>query len=44
MAGKHAKYVQALLSRASIRISLDTYGHVIEGMDGELAGAMDEAF
>lgn len=43
MAGKHPKYVQELLGHASINITLDTYFHVIEGMDGGLADAMDEA-
>jgi integrase len=42
-AGKHPKYVQELLGHASISITLDTYSHVIEGMDGGLADAMDEA-
>jgi integrase len=42
MAGKHPKYVQELLGHASISITLDTYSHVIEGMDGGLADAMDE--
>jgi integrase len=43
MAGKHPKYVQELLGHASISIALDTYSHAIEGMDGRLADAMDEA-
>ena len=43
MAGKHPKYVQELLGHASISITLDTYSHVIKGMDGGLADAMDEA-
>ena len=43
MAGKHPKYVQELLGHASINITLDTYSHVIEGMDGGLGDAMDEA-
>jgi integrase len=43
MAGKHPKYVQELLGHASINITLDTYSLVIEGMDGGLADAMDEA-
>ena len=43
MAGKHPKYVQELLGHASITITLDTYSHVIEGVDGGLADAMDEA-
>jgi integrase len=43
MAGKHPKYVQELLGHASINITLDTYSHVIEGMDGGLEDAMDQA-
>jgi integrase len=43
MAGKHPKYVQELLGHASISITLDTYSHVIEGMDGGLAETMDDA-
>jgi integrase len=43
MAGKHPKYVQELLGHASISITLDTYSHVIEGMDGRLGDATDEA-
>jgi integrase len=43
MAGKHPKYVQELLGHASIYITLDTYSHVIEGMDGGPADAMDVA-
>jgi integrase len=43
MAGKHPKYVQELLGHASINIPLDTYSHVIEGMDGGLGDAMDDA-
>jgi integrase len=39
MAGKHPKYVQDLLGHASISITLDTYSHVIEGMDD----AIDDA-
>ena len=40
MAGKHPKYVQELLGHASISITLDTYSHVIEGMDGGQADAL----
>ena len=43
MAGKHPKYVQEFLGHASISITLDTYSHIIEGMDGGLDDAMDEA-
>ena len=43
MAGKHPKFVQELLGHANISIIRDTYSHIIEGMDGGLAGAMDDA-
>lgn len=43
MAGKHPKYVQGLIGHASISITLDTYSHVIEGMDGGFAEGMDDA-
>jgi hypothetical protein len=43
MAGKHPKYVQELLGHARINIPLDAYSHVIEGIDGGLGDAMDEA-
>jgi len=43
MAGKHPKYVQELLGHASVNITLDTYSHVIEGVDGGLADSMDDA-
>jgi integrase len=43
VAGKHPKYVQELLGHASTSITLDTYSHVIEGMDGGLADVMDDA-
>ena len=36
-------YVQELLGHASKSITLDTCSHVIEGMDGGLADAMDYA-
>jgi integrase len=40
---RHPKYVQELLGHASIAFTLDTYSHVIPGMDGGTASAMDEA-
>ena len=40
----HPKYVQELLGHASIALTLDTYSHVIPGMDGGTGGAIDEAF
>jgi integrase len=43
MAGKHPEYVQKPLGQASISITLDIYSHVIEGIDGGLADAMDDA-
>jgi integrase len=39
----HPKYVQELLGHASIALTLDTYSHVVPGMDGGTASAMDEA-
>ncbi len=43
VAGEHPKYVQELLGHSSIIITLGTYSHVIEGMDGRPAEAMDGA-
>ena len=39
----HPKYVQELLGHASIALTLDTYSHVLKGMDGGIGGVMDEA-
>jgi integrase len=39
----HPKYVQELLGHASIALTLDTYSHVIPGMDGGTGDAIDEA-
>ncbi len=39
----HPKYVQELLGHASIAQTLDTYSHVIPGMDGGTASAMEAA-
>jgi len=36
MVGKHPKYVQELLDARVLSITLDTYSHIIEGMDGGL--------
>ncbi len=38
--GVHAKLVQELLGHATISITLDTYSHVLPGMDDGLADAM----
>jgi integrase len=42
--GVHAKFVQELLGHATIAIPLDTYSHVLPGMGGSTADAMDDAF
>ncbi len=39
----HPKYVQELLGHASISQTLDTYSHVLEGMNGGIGDAMDTA-
>jgi integrase len=39
----HPKYVQELLGHASITQTLDTYSHIIEGMDGGTIDAIEEA-
>jgi integrase len=39
----HPKYVQELLGHASIAQTLDTYSHVLPGMDGGIGDAMDDA-
>ena len=38
-----SKYVQELLGHASIAQTLDTYSHVLEGIDGGIGDAMDAA-
>ncbi len=43
MAGQHPGYVQELPGQANISITLDTYSHVIEGMDGGPGDTVDEA-
>ncbi len=37
------KYVQELLGHASISQTLDTYSHVLKGMDSGIGDAMDVA-
>jgi integrase len=39
----HPKFVQELLGHASVAITLDTYSHMLPGMGGEAADAMEEA-
>jgi integrase len=39
----HPKFVQELLGHASVSITLDTYSHMLPGMGGEVAAAMENA-
>ena len=39
----HPKFVQELLGHASVAITLNTCSHMLPGMGGEAADAMDEA-
>ena len=39
----HPKYVQELLGHASIAQTLDTYSHMLKGMDSGIGDAMDAA-
>ena len=39
----HPKYVQELLGHASIAQTLDTYSHLLKGLDGGIGDAMDAA-
>jgi integrase len=39
----HPKFVQELLGHASVAFTLDTYSHMLPGMGGEAADAMDNA-
>ncbi len=41
--GVHAEFVQELLGRSTITITLDTYSHVLPSMGNAAAGAMGEA-
>jgi integrase len=42
--GQHAKVIQERLGHASIRTTLDTYGHLFDGLDEAAAEALDSAF
>jgi integrase len=42
--GVHPKVVSERLGHASIGITLDTYSHVLPGMQGEAASAIDKLF
>ena len=39
----HPKYVQELLGHASIALTLDTYSHIVAGMNGGTASAIEDA-
>jgi len=40
--GQHPKVIQGRLGHASIRTSLDCYGHLLQGLDEAAADALDE--
>jgi integrase len=42
--GEHPKVIQSRLGHASIRTTLDTYGHLFEGLDEAAAERLDEAW
>lgn len=42
--GVHPKFVQELLGHSTISITLDTYSHVLPGMSGKAASAMNRIF
>lgn len=42
--GEHPKVIQQRLGHASIRTTLDTYGHLFEGLDEAAADRLDAAF
>ncbi len=41
--GEHPKVVQEMLGHASITLTMDTYSHVLPGMQEESAALLDEA-
>ena len=42
--GEHPKVIQQRLGHASIRTTLDTYGHLFEGLDEAAAERLDAGF
>lgn len=42
--GQHPKVIQSRLGHSSIRTTLDTYGHLTEGLDEAAADALDGVF
>ena len=43
-AGEHPKVIQERLGHASIRTTLDTYGHLFAGMDAQAAERIDTMY
>jgi len=43
-AGTHAKMIQRRLGHAQIGVTLNTYGHLMEGLDESAAEALDSAW
>jgi integrase len=42
--GEHPKVIQLRLGHSSIQVTLDTYGHLFEGLDEAAAERLDAAF
>lgn len=42
--GEHPKVIQARLGHASIKTTLDTYGHLFDGLDEAAADRLDETW
>lgn len=40
--GEHPRVIQARLGHSSIKTTLDTYGHLLEGLDQAAADRLDE--
>lgn len=42
--GEHPKVIQNRLGHSSIKVTLDTYGHLFDGLDEAAAERLDSAF
>ena len=42
--GEHPKVIQNRLGHSSIKVTLDTYGHLFEGLDEAAAERLNDAF
>jgi integrase len=40
--GAHPKALQERLGHSSVTVTLDRYGHLYEGLDGQIAASLDE--